>query len=63
MCLAHLSTKQYYPETLNIRITVRITFKIDKLEMLIAGSEPDIIMITEVLPEMHCNSISAARLA
>ena len=37
--------------------------KIDDLEMLIAGSEPDIIMITEVLPKIHCNSISAARLA
>ena len=34
--------------------------KIDDLEMLIAGSEPDIIMITEVLPKIHCNSISAA---
>ena len=31
--------------------------------MLIAGSEPDIIMITEVLPKIHCNSISAAQLA
>ena len=31
--------------------------------MLIAGSEPDIIIITEVLPKIHCNSISAARLA
>ena len=31
--------------------------KIDDLEMLIAGSEPDIIMITEVLPKIHCNSI------
>ena len=31
--------------------------------MLIAGSEPDIIIITEVLPKIHCNSISAAQLA
>ena len=37
--------------------------KTDELEMLIAGSEPDIIMITEVLPKIHCNSISVAQFA
>ena len=30
--------------------------------MLIPGKEPDIIMTTEVLPKIHCNSISAAQL-
>ena len=29
--------------------------KTDDLAMLIAGSEPDIIMITKVLPKIHCN--------
>ena len=31
-----------------------------ELEMAIAGYEPDIILITEILPKSHCNTITAA---
>ena len=31
--------------------------------MLIAGDEPDLIIITEILPKVHCYTISPARLA
>ena len=30
------------------------------LRMFIAGDEPDIIIMTEVLPKAHCESISPA---
>ena len=31
------------------------------LKMFVAGNEPDLILITEILPKTHCNSLSAAR--
>ena len=37
--------------------------KVDDLKMVIAGNEPDLILITEILPKSHCNSLSAARLS
>ena len=37
--------------------------KMDDLNMLIAGNEPELIIITEILPKSHCISLSAARLS
>ena len=37
--------------------------KRDELQMFIAGNEPDIILITEILPKSHCNTISSSRLS
>lgn len=37
--------------------------KRDELQMFIAGNEPDIILITEILPNNHCNTISSSRLS
>ena len=37
--------------------------KMDDLSTLIAGEEPDLILITEILPKRCVNSLSAARLA
>ena len=37
--------------------------KMDDLSTLIAGEEPDLILITEILPKCCVNSLSAARLA
>jgi len=31
--------------------------------MLIAGNKPDLIVLTEILPKSHCNSLSAAKLS
>ena len=31
--------------------------------MCIAGNEPDIILISEVLPKSYCNNISSSRLS
>ena len=36
--------------------------KRDELQMFIAGNEPDIILISEILPKSHCNTISSSRL-
>ena len=36
--------------------------KINDLEMLIAGSEPDLILITEILPKYHSYFINKASL-
>jgi len=35
----------------------------DDLNMLIVGNEPDLIVLTKILPKSHCNSLSAARLS
>jgi len=37
--------------------------KRDDLEMAIAGNEPDIILITEILPKARWNTLSTARLS
>jgi len=37
--------------------------KMDDLSTLIASEEPDLILITEILPKCCVNSLSAARLA
>jgi len=37
--------------------------KRDELQMFIAGNEPDIILISEILPKSHCNTISSSRLS
>ena len=37
--------------------------KRDELQMFITGNEPDIILISEVLPKSHCNSVSSSRLS
>ena len=37
--------------------------KHDELQMFITGNEPDIILISEVLPKSHCNSVSSSRLS
>ena len=31
--------------------------------MAIAGNDPDIILISEILPKAHCNTITVARLS
>lgn len=33
------------------------------MELAIAGNEPDIILITEILPKAHCNTLTSARLS
>ena len=33
------------------------------LEMAIAGDEADIILITEILPKSHCNTITAVHIS
>jgi len=37
--------------------------KMDDLSLLIAGDEPDLILITEILPKRSVNSLSTARLS
>jgi len=37
--------------------------KCDDLELVIAGYEPDIILITEILPKAYCNPLTSARLS
>jgi len=37
--------------------------KRDDLELAIAGNEPDIILITEILPKAHCNTLTSSRLS
>ena len=32
------------------------------MELAIAGNEPDIILITEILPKAHCNTLTSAGL-
>ena len=52
-------------EGLNILYTNIYQFlnKRDDLELAIAGNEPDIILITEILPNAHCNALTSARIS
>ena len=37
--------------------------KHDKSQMFITGNTPDIILISEVLPSSHCNTVSSSRIS
>jgi len=37
--------------------------KRDDLELAITGNDPDIILITEILPKAHCNTLTAVCLS
>ena len=37
--------------------------KRDDSELTVAGNEPDIILITEILPKAHCNTLTSSRLS
>ena len=37
--------------------------KRDELQMFIAGNEPDIILVSEILPKSYCNTILSSTLS
>ena len=57
-----MRTRRVFAQTVTYTNADQLLNKVDDLEMLIAGSEPDLILITDILPKYHLYHINKASL-